>query len=579
MNLNRFRRDVTAMMIPSLIAIVIALLLTQPLVAREDPNSMSFAEKEKRVREVYDNIVKAFGHPRKPPTLVFLAHNNEVGMIAWMRRDPLTITIEESAFNLCYRIEGGGDNALAVLLGHELAHFYENHFRWEDFKSRADSLQIYSLVEMEARSSATGNSRVLAETEADVMGGFAGYIAGYNTLDIGAAVIEALYTEFDIPKTKSNMYPSLLDRQQLTRDSEKQLQSMVKVFEAGNRLLLLNRFEEAARCFDYLSQEFEFPSREFPNNAGVARALQAVSLITEFAPDSLDFIYPFEFDAQTRLNASRGSKGWGGESKEQEATRLLSEAARDFKRAIDRDENYATAYLNLACVYQIQRKFRDADYYAEKAIEIAEDQNERLTASNALIARGIIHASRGSEGQRVARDDFEKGKQGNNQLASLNLERLAGGKNSAGMNNCPDPEKLSMKSERIGEVTPLSDQMQKISGEPTYISGTQIPGTNKDTPTMGIAEVGEATWNGHAVHIGDALILTVSTPPGYTGPSARGVSVGNSLDQVAKLYGCPTRIRNARQGNYQVYEKSKIIFVTDASDKVTGWMLYAIGQD
>ncbi len=121
-------------------------------------------------------------------------------------------------------------------------------------------------------------------------------------------------------------------------------------------------YEEGLRCFDYIARKF--PSREILNNAGVARALEAIDLFEEGA---LRFAYPFELDAQTRLRSGGKADQYGyvetgGEQRE----RLLEEAVEKFEKACEKDPDYATACINLACAFGLQGESEDAIHYANK---------------------------------------------------------------------------------------------------------------------------------------------------------------------------------------------------------------------
>jgi tetratricopeptide (TPR) repeat protein len=565
---------------------ICAPLLGVPGVLYAEELPTTFAEKERILEVVYNDIANAFGNPRKPPLPVLeVRGKGGRNKIAWTTRDPLKITIEEETFDLCFEQVGEGRNALAVILGHELAHFYKDHFWAEEFLHDNKTLGIRERSR-EIREQSGGvvaeNERTMAETEADVAGGFAGYIAGYNTIGVSARLIERIYATYGIAAAASEGYPSLADRQKFAEISEKKLERLVAVFEAGNRLMLVERYEDAARCFDYLTREFDFPSRELYNNAGVARALSALRL---FDPDSLRYAYPFEFDAETRLAGERsGSRGFAGESKEQFRARLLSEAAADFTKAIERDKAYAPAYVNLALVQHLQgEETHKTEYHASEGRSLATKQGDRITEANASIALGIIHVH---ESRTVAQADFEKARAGSPQLAEVNLTLLAGKRPARGVaarrSSCPDGaspcfEKISLKVEKIGSITPI-----KMESDELWISGAdpiEIKGIRREVPSILIREAHGEAWDAYRVESDGDVIMAVSTKPGYSDSTVRGLRPRASRCELLQKYGCPKRTRQARQGNYQVYEKAKIIVVTDADDRVTGWMIYKVEEE
>ena len=100
-------------------------------------------------------------------------------------------------------------------------------------------------------------------------------------------ILAQIYAEYQLGSNLPG-YPPLAERQEIARRSAERLHQMASVFEAGNRLLLIKKYQETARCFDYIARTF--PSREILNNAGLARALEAVGL---FSAGQLRFAYPF----------------------------------------------------------------------------------------------------------------------------------------------------------------------------------------------------------------------------------------------------------------------------------------------
>ena len=65
--------------------------------------------------------------------------------------------------------------ALAALLGHELAHYYEDHGWIGDFGNGFADLEVAQSLKRQKRSP---EKVVEIETQADYFGGFYGYVAG-----------------------------------------------------------------------------------------------------------------------------------------------------------------------------------------------------------------------------------------------------------------------------------------------------------------------------------------------------------------------------------------------------------------
>ena len=261
----------------------------------------------RRVQAIYERLAPAFGDGRMPPRLLVIpkgtklrepvassAGGNE-GTLAFEASAGLLtegyIAIEERTVEVLADLGKDRDNALAFLLSHELAHVYLRHGWVGEFGNS------FARTDMGRKmmKAATYEEVVKRETEADHFGGFYGYLAGYDTLGVAPRALERIYAAYGLADQLPN-YPSKAERIAIAQRQVESLKKLVPVYEAANRLLILGRYEEAGRLFIHLAQIF--PSREMFNNAGVAFALEAVRLLP---PKAIPFVYPFELNAETRL--------------------------------------------------------------------------------------------------------------------------------------------------------------------------------------------------------------------------------------------------------------------------------------
>jgi hypothetical protein len=166
-------------------------------------------------------------------------------------------------------------DALASLMAHELAHYYKDHGWVGDFGNGFADLSVGKKLKKLKRQAA---KIVEIETQADYFGGLFGYLAGYNTLGVPPALLNAIYAEYQLEEPLAG-YPSLAERREIARRSQRQLAALVPVFEAGNYLMLTGHYAQAAGAFDYIARTF--PSREILNNGGVVRALESLEGLSD----------------------------------------------------------------------------------------------------------------------------------------------------------------------------------------------------------------------------------------------------------------------------------------------------------
>src|SRR4029453_5171899 len=84
--------------------------------------------KFKWAEDVYRRLSRAVGDRRTPPELRMVRGKSSVFDIAMFAPKQHRVLIEERFVDLAQRLPNSdGSHALALILGHELAHFYRNH--------------------------------------------------------------------------------------------------------------------------------------------------------------------------------------------------------------------------------------------------------------------------------------------------------------------------------------------------------------------------------------------------------------------------------------------------------------------
>lgn len=530
----------------------------------------------RQVQAIYERLVPAFGDGRLPPKLMVVpkevklrepvassAGGNE-GTLAFEANAGLLtegyIAIEERAVEVLSGLGKNRDNALAFLLAHELSHFYLRHGWVGDFGN------AFARTDMGRKmmKAATYEEVLKREAEADYFGGFYGYLAGYDTLGAAPRALELIYAAFGLADQLPN-YPSKAERIAIAQRQQESLKKLIPVHEAGTRLLVLGRYEEAGRLFSHLAQIF--PSREMFNNAGVAYALEAVRLLP---PGAVPFIYPFELDGETRLRPGErlGTRGITSRPADEHAARrlrLLRRAVESFERAGLRDSRYATAKVNTAAAQSLLGEQDEAIRLAGLALTLAREEGARLPAAHALVVRGIALARTGES--KRARTELETARPIVPELVGRNVAALE--RNDA-VPVLDTAEEVVGKRETIAGTSPW-DQFKT---DPTVLSFTLKP-AEKGQPVIGIHSRPIPEGDFTIIVLDDKLIGTVSTSRDFRKATARGVTIGAQMAEVFLRYGSSVRIVPSRQGMFHVYARAGIVFDIDADGKVGGWFLYA----
>ncbi|WP_421946681.1 hypothetical protein [Phaeodactylibacter xiamenensis] len=305
--------------------------------------------KYEKALAIYNRLVEAKGDRRFPvPAFAMTKAANNAAFLVY---GGTQIGLEEKAYDICMSLgEQEGEAAIAGLLGHELVHFYEKHQWRSGFAKAYQELEIGRTLQ-----GMVDHDKINNETQADYLGGFLAYSAGYPVFDNRAALLDKIYKTYPFPEVDTTgAYPSLNDRKALAQKSEEKLKDLVLVFEVGNLLAAIGQYDDARVFFKHILIDYQ--GREIYNNLGVITVLEAL----EYFPESeRKYRLPLELD----MTFGAGSKDGFGDKEERRA-KLLREAISYFNNAISMDPDYAPAYLNKACAYYMLEDNDRAAFYA-----------------------------------------------------------------------------------------------------------------------------------------------------------------------------------------------------------------------
>ncbi|MBS0647534.1 MAG: tetratricopeptide repeat protein [Verrucomicrobia bacterium] len=321
---------------------IILLLLSFNLFAQVNKKKLVVAQ------EIFDNLVNAYASNKSAPSLKILPKGSPKVVAQYIASPSPAVQVDEALFDICMGLGKDSANAFAIILSHELAHYYNDHNWCSDY--------AFAL-----RNSALGNtlnkvskeSKIEKESIADSYGLFYSSLAGYKPFDVFNLLLDKIYKQYKLPEVVSG-YPSKKERKEINRVQKEKIQNLIPVFEAGVILQYLKYYEEAASCFEYLTKFF--PSREMYNNYGVSKISQALNYKT---PEAVSFIYPIEIDVASRIY-SHTKRGDDTINRENRFRELVQDAKVAFEKAISLDPKYVKSHINLACLYDIRGNYQAA---------------------------------------------------------------------------------------------------------------------------------------------------------------------------------------------------------------------------
>lgn len=497
--------------------------------------------------EVFEKLVQARGDFRSPVPKFSLL--NDIYKVAFIDYDQLEIVLEEKAYRVCESFGLQKEAAVAFLLGHELTHYYEKHAWRRAF--------IYDFRDLPIGQELAGlHDDVVHETEADYLGGFLAYSAGFGLFDKGSELIERLYAAYKLPDTISG-YPTLQDRKILSLRSADKLAQLVDLFEMANYLYAIGRYEDAIQYFAFVLQQY--PSRELYNNLGVTALMSAVDL---FSKTEMKFKFFAELDMES--SASRGS------TDSIQRTKYLQQAILHFDAAISLDPSYAPAYFNKAVAYALLNDIPRARFYAGvEAMNKSQSEKFSKTATDIRILLAILDALEGQEDK--AREELQFLAAQGQLMAKINLDILDDQKET------PSKRVMNAKPSHRDKKSLVMDQIVKA-----LETGDELPVdtiiTNRLTQHLNYHH-SESKASGMKVKISEnsasnrsIVFLTMQNDPAPD-PAMK---IGADRQSILNVYGSAQHIVETPNGQLLVYkvtdEESNFsgrILVFDANGKLT----------
>lgn len=500
-------------------------------------------------RGVYDRLIEARGMRGDVPA--FRMDRGE-GYVARMRYDRREVTLEEKAYDVCTTFPDSL-SAMAMLLGHEITHYYEKHDWVRQFSSDyAGQLAVNTSL-------GALDERARNETQADYLGGFLAYAAGFEPYYLMEEFLDRVYGGYGLdPQLKG--YPSLTDRKALARVAAGKMKEMVSVFDMANLLVAMGNYDLARTYFQYILEQ-RFESREIFNNIGVLAFLEALQY---FDPKELPLAFPVELDLESRMKGARGEED---EAARAERERLLRYAIGNFERAAMLDDQYAPAFLNRGCAHALLGEYRQADFYGAEAEDRAKAQKQDKILSDVYTLYGVINYLRSSD-KDAAIQEFDRAIALGGVLAAKNKAVLQPSSAAPAATGAEDEESIveeDIDDVRLATFVRRRDALQNVNR--TVITQTTQLATKE-------VQEGHSSILMHVELRGAFPEVTTAcqvTGPGYEGTTARGIKKGD--DQLTVMdqahYGEPKTTIETPSGRVLTYEG--IFFFIDQDGKVKGW--------
>ena len=266
-------------------------------------------------------------------------------------------------------------NALAFVLGHELAHVFLEQSNIDRVGSGYADKELRKKLKEVKDSAYT----CIFERQADEQAMFFAHVGGYKVTHLAEEVLTKIYTHF---KLKPNLkgYPSLEDRKEIARISALKMSALLEGFEIANLALLSGKVELSSKIYGAIISE-GFKSAELYNNLGVSKLLQVIK------SDSIyqQYEWPIFLDSKSKLSTSV-QRDWNGIN----VRKILSEAINNFELAT-RFPNYTLGNLNLSIAHllmEISGEDKESNHLEDSKYFLSKTKSLKLPQSVTL--EGIV---------------------------------------------------------------------------------------------------------------------------------------------------------------------------------------------
>lgn len=334
---------------------------------------------EKQIKTVFNQLLTVYGSAISAPKLELIKKGKfPIRPANYLPSPEPKIQIDIALYKVCQSFGKDSLNALAVVMSHELTHYFNDHTFCSDYAYANLKKKQPNLTQ--TIKSASLSARIEKESEADIKGFFYAAAAGFEPHSLQGQLIDEIYKTYNLSDIQKG-YPSRQERKMIAQSAEITAAELYGDFQKGLLAMENKQYDVAITHFNNANRKIPF--RENLNNIGVAKARKAI-LLKEKTSDEANyperFLYPLEIENKSRLNRETTRSL---DDSDEEMEKLLKDAQKDFQEAIRLDPNFTKGYINLACVMDLLEDPNGAISIITKQL-LPKDKRESIDAQRIL---------------------------------------------------------------------------------------------------------------------------------------------------------------------------------------------------
>ncbi len=521
-------------------------------------------------RDVFNKLVNSVGNAYgTKPTLTIVPSDYLVAETY----NTGEVKVGSRLIELCRRFGKDSCNAIAHVLSHELAHYYQNHAWISNFTS------AYANVEWSRKLSESEQQLLpVYETQADEMGFFYSLNAGFQSWKVAGQVLDSIYSWYQLP-TELPGYPPLEQRKKISLSAKDKVSKLVPLFKIANYFTLIGKYfpgetqyvyyESAGYCLDHLVHE-NIKTPNVLNNLGVIYFLQAQPYFYE---PLNKLLYPLVIDDNASamdMSEIVGTKGLTPSIGElgPEAIDLLEKSKDAFTQALKSNKNYVPANINIGLTHFLLKEEGSLSDKLKFIQNLIKEQETFLPVYYQLEA--FSYYLKGDAKKMT--DSFKK---------AIKLKD-----NSAVLNNETLTKATSHTDEMMSPLKWPVDTTEKIFGKKVndFFKGYKSAQEARLDPYHAKFILWTDKKTGGSLYVfrsqfsqtiyRDVLFFEVEEADFST---SHGIQLSSSAEEVQKLYGNPYfKNISASNDQYLYPSQSLIITIDHSSQLVIGIMYYGM---
>jgi tetratricopeptide (TPR) repeat protein len=553
-----------------------------------------------KANEIFDRLVNVAGSRPGVILKLYITKTEPLNERLPISLPDGSVVVSKRDLDICYRDSTHGDDRLAFVLAHEIAHQLNNDFWHMKFFYAVEKYSSKGEIDLKEILGVTGEGEEdpkrlqSKELMADSQGIIYASMAGFNTTAIVVEddkfnffeewikAVDPTYLERISPDSS---HPTPKQRAEAVKARLNQVLDSVDFFTLGLLYYQAGEYRKAASAFNEFLKFF--PSREVYHDLAACYHQIGLKEYQMWKKEPFPFKLSITIDPSTR--ATRGAtRGKGINVHEALFEENIEKAIGLYQKAISLDPVYYVSHNNLGCALILKED-------AYKAVSVLQDAL-KLKPDSAEVLNNLGAAYFYAENLAKAKESLAKSRKLDPAYTAplFNLARLAKEEK-----NGTDVEEYCRAYLKLDPVSPWAKQLQtalspKDEEQPTpaavvkvteSILGLEIgfddekvpPEWGKPSTKEGMLEgipFRISTYSNRVMTVSvDNSIELIAALDGFTGKSAKDIAIGCAKNEVTSAYSAATQVLNMTQGITWLYTSHRIALQL-RGNKVVSWLLF-----